>query len=63
MASDLQEKYVCPDCINDYAIQEFIRSIATENTCSYCGKSSDQEIAASLDEVVDFVVTFPINIL
>jgi hypothetical protein len=56
MARDLEEKYVCPDCIDDYAIQEFIRNNAAENICSYCGKSSDQEIAASLDEVVDFML-------
>ena len=57
MTRDDEEKYVCPDCIDDYAIQEFIRNNAAENACSYCGKSSDQEeIAASLDEVVDFML-------
>ncbi len=47
---------MCPDCIDDYAIQEFIRNNAVENECSYCAKSSDQEIAAPLDEVVDFML-------
>lgn len=56
MANDLEEKYVCPDCIDDYAIQEFIRNNAGQNECSYCGKSSNEEIAASLDEVVDFML-------
>lgn len=56
MVSDSEEKYVCPACIDDYAIQEFIRNNAVESECSYCGKSSDQEIAASLDEVVDFIL-------
>jgi len=56
MVSDSEEKYVCPACIDDYAIQEFIRNNAVESECSYCGKSCDQEIAASLDEVVDFIL-------
>jgi len=47
--------YVCADCIQDYAIQDFIRSIASETVCSYCGNSSEDEIAAPLSEVVDFM--------
>jgi len=51
------DKYVCRDCINDYAIQEFIDGEAEEFTCSYCGKTSDKiPIAAHIDNVIEFIL-------
>jgi hypothetical protein len=49
------DKYVCPKCFEDYAIQDFIRSSASEKCCSYCGKRSRSPIAAEMDEVLSFI--------
>lgn len=54
--SSVGEKYVCEDCIDDYAIREFIRSNATRNKCDYCGAEEDEPIAAHLDEVIEFML-------
>ena len=50
------EKYVCPDCIDDYAIKEFINENATNTSCHYCGKSSEQAISTAIEEVADFIL-------
>jgi hypothetical protein len=54
--SSVTEKYVCEDCIDDYAIQEFIRENATRNRCDYCGSEAQKLIAADLDSVIKFML-------
>jgi hypothetical protein len=49
------DKHVCPNCINDYAIQDFIRDNAVAQVCSYCGREEDEPIAAHMDEVIPFI--------
>lgn len=44
-------KFVCPDCVGDYALQVYIRSKAISNSCSYCGKKSRRNIAAKFDDL------------
>ena len=53
--SDVPDKNVCAECFSDYAIKEFIKENADENKCSYCSNESDEPIAVSLVEVVDFI--------
>lgn len=53
--NDVPDKYVCAQCFDDYAIREFISENAVEKTCSYCHSKSDEPIAASLVDVVDFI--------
>lgn len=53
--SDVPDKHVCAECFNDYAIKEFINENADENKCSYCSNESDEPIAITLVEVVDFI--------
>lgn len=52
-------KCVCADCVDDYAIKNFICSVAESHTCSYCGRQEEVEegepIAASFDEMKEFV--------
>ncbi len=48
-------KYVCADCISDYAIRGFVESAARHHTCSYCERVSDDEIAAPMDDVLAFI--------
>lgn len=49
------EKFVCPDCFEDYAIQEFIVASASSEECSYCGKSAAEPIAAHMNDVLEFI--------
>ncbi len=49
-------KYVCGNCFNDYAIKEFIRENAIESKCDYCQKASmNGNIAASMKDVVGLI--------
>ena len=51
------EKYVCPHCIDDYAIQNFISAEAVSTECDYCDNGSQREsIAAALTDVANFVL-------
>jgi len=52
----LDFKNVCYNCFSDYAIQNFIKEIAGENTCDYCGSKSDDYVAAEIDEVIKFIM-------
>jgi len=48
---------VCPDCIGDYAIKDFINGNLSEKDCDYCGNASQSDdIAASLEDVVEFII-------
>jgi len=48
--------YVCDNCINDYAIQGFIRDNAVASFCDYCDRTSAEgNIAADLSTLVDFI--------
>jgi len=44
--SSVGEKFVCPECFEDYAIREFVVAHASSEECSYCGKSATEPIAA-----------------
>jgi hypothetical protein len=48
------EKYVCCDCLDDYALKDFIRDNAVSRVCSYCGRRSKRRlIAAHADDVIE----------
>lgn len=47
------EKYVCENCIGDYALQELIKQEAVQTTCDYCDVVSDDgPIAAPISELM-----------
>jgi len=51
--SFIGDKYVCPKCIDDYALARFIRANAVKKTCDYCGRrSKTRPIAAPVDNVM-----------
>lgn len=50
------DKYVCADCFGNHAIRKFIDNNAEAQTCSYCGSSSSQPIAAHIDKVMAFIL-------
>ena len=58
MVRGFDENYVCPDCIDDDAIKEFIRANASETECYYCGKSSKQAISTLIEKVADYILPF-----
>lgn len=49
------DKYVCADCISDYAIRDFVQGSARHHTCSYCDLVSNDEVAAPMDDVLAFI--------
>lgn len=53
---DIGDKYVCPDCFDDYAIKDFITKNAEKTACDYCGNSSPKAIAAPIDEVLHIIM-------
>jgi hypothetical protein len=51
------EKHVCKNCVDDYAVQNFISEEAVSSQCDYCKHTSEGEsIAASVADVADFVL-------
>lgn len=56
--SSFDDKFACPECFEDTNIREFIREIASQHECSYCGKSStDEAIAADMNEVMELIMS------
>lgn len=53
---DIPDKYVCPNCIDDYAVREFIEENAVKEQCSYCSNRSSDPTAAPLEDVIEFVL-------
>lgn len=53
---DIGEKWVCPNCFDDYAIKEFIKDHAEEKHCDYCGRKSRKIISAPIDEVLHHIM-------
>ena len=53
----IEDKHVCDECFEDYAIKDFIEENAISEMCTYCGRSSaDKAIATKLYEVVIFIL-------
>jgi hypothetical protein len=48
--------FVCDRCFEDEAIAVFVRENATAETCTYCGRSASEPIAADADSVVDLIM-------
>lgn len=51
----LGDRYVCSHCFNDYAIRDFIESVAEERKCDYCGGRGKKPSAAHMDRVLGFI--------
>jgi hypothetical protein len=47
--------HVCPECVSDVAIKDYITANATSNACDFCGQGASVPIAAEADLVVDLV--------
>jgi hypothetical protein len=49
------EKYACPDHVDDPYLRDLIMGAPDENTCDYCGRTSEEPIAASIAVLVESV--------
>jgi RES domain-containing protein len=49
------EKFVCKNCVQDPYLQDAIASAACSTDCEYCGQTSNAEIAAPFDTVMELV--------
>jgi hypothetical protein len=47
--------YVCEDCIEDSALQEFVRTHLVSDECTYCERVGENAIAANLEDVLEFM--------
>lgn len=52
---NVPDKNVCPECITDYALKEFVTENTDKYKCSYCLKESDEPIAIALEVLVDYI--------
>lgn len=51
--SSADDKWVCPDHVEDYALEQLIRETATSTACSYCSREARKPIAAELDVLIE----------
>lgn len=49
------DDFVCDECFDDYAIKEFVVENASQNTCTYCGRSSPEVKAVPMNDVLDLI--------
>ena len=49
-------KYVCSECVTDYALKAFVRANASETACSYCKSSSKRPIAVQIDLIIEKIL-------
>jgi RES domain-containing protein len=50
-----RDTHVCPDCVEDEFLKGVISGNAVENECDYCGKQSEEAIAAPFDVLMEKV--------
>lgn len=50
------EKYVCGECLDDYALQTFVAEHATEKKCDYCPRRSRKHpISVHMDDLLELI--------
>ena len=47
---------VCAECFDDLGIRAFIADYLKANSCSVCGRKSENPIAAPADEVMKYIL-------
>jgi RES domain-containing protein len=48
---------VCPDCVGEPDLRAWAQSRLSRATCEFCGRESDEPIAADADDVLRFIST------
>ncbi len=47
--------HVCPDCVEDEFLKSIISDNACHQTCDYCGETSDDDIAAPVETLMEAI--------
>lgn len=51
------DTYVCDECVEDVYLKTVIQQNATCDTCDYCGRHSDEDIAAPFDNLMEVIAS------
>lgn len=49
---DAPDKFVCTECVGDSFLKDIVKENCASNQCSYCGKSSSENIAAPVEDIM-----------
>lgn len=49
------DKNICPDCVGDYALKQFIIDNAAHQECDYCGSTFDKPTCAEADTLIEHI--------
>jgi len=55
MRTDDRDDHVCSACVADAALKDLIESAAEEEECSFCGVTSNEAIAAPIEELISHI--------
>jgi hypothetical protein len=55
LSKHFRSDFVCGECFNDEGLKDFCRNHAESTECDFCGATSDEPIAAPMDEVVEHI--------
>lgn len=54
-SSNAAGKSVCADCVEDSGLQDFVNANLDSCNCDYCGRSSESEMAADVNSVIEYM--------
>lgn len=52
---DAPDKCVCADCVHDLFLEEVVGDNLEQDLCDYCGRESDEPIAAPVEYVIEVI--------
>jgi hypothetical protein len=55
--SPVGDKTICPDCVGDYALKQFIRDHGLHRNCDYCGQTYSSAKCAEADTLIEHIAT------
>lgn len=53
---DLNDAYICPACVSDEDLQQFVRDRAEAKKCTFCKAKARKAIAAPAQDIIDHIV-------
>jgi len=52
---DAPDKFVCEECVPDIFLKEVVADNLEQDVCDYCGRESEEPIAASVESVMEVI--------
>jgi hypothetical protein len=49
------DKFVCAECVRDESLRDVVAESVADDTCTFCGATSDEGVAAPLEALVDHI--------